>query len=299
MNTKNDWTKDADAPSKSGDTTRTQKPSSSRLPARAFKKHEREKEKWAGRLKLIGWRRRARITMPKARGALRPSAGTGNCHSGSPPSPSTYALTYRLLSSALVALVARIPVPPANSDSARMPRASSFPVPRYKSLARRCCRELMRIHGAVSRHEWAAARRCRLRHKSRIQIRLGACATRHSGCAICVIACGSGTGGLQRTDSFLRACFPVSRDACSTRSHPSLLPALPPGPKSPPVPVPNNTYGMRILVSASPIRVRLKETERTQARIVFEYRIRRSATDLLLLIPALDLDAHQRLRNRS
>ncbi|KAJ7754788.1 hypothetical protein B0H16DRAFT_737635 [Mycena metata] len=90
----------------------------------------------------------------------------------------------------------------------------------------------------VSRHEWAAARRCRLRHKSRIQIRLGACATRHSGCAICVIACGSGTGGLQRTDSFLRACFPVSRDACSTRSHPSLLSALPPGPESPPVPVP-------------------------------------------------------------
>ncbi|KAJ7754759.1 hypothetical protein B0H16DRAFT_1541556 [Mycena metata] len=73
---------------------------------------------------------------------------------------------------------------------------------------------------------------------SRIQIRLGACATRHSGCAICVIACGSGTGGLQRTDSFLRACFPVSRDACSTRSHPSLLPALPPGPESPPVCVP-------------------------------------------------------------
>ncbi|KAJ7735161.1 hypothetical protein B0H16DRAFT_1467224 [Mycena metata] len=212
------------------------------------------------------------LRRPKAHRALRAYTGTGN--SGFPPSPSTHALTYRLLSSALVALVTRIPVPPADSDSVRMPHASSFPAPRYKSRARRCCPELMRMHGAVSRHEWAAARRCRLRHKSRIQIRLGACATRHSGCAICVIACGSGTGGLQRTDSFLRACFPVSRDACSTRSHPSLLSALPPGPESPPVPVPNNTYGMRILVSASQIRVRLKETERTQARIVFEVRLR-------------------------
>ncbi|KAJ7698749.1 hypothetical protein B0H16DRAFT_1903332 [Mycena metata] len=61
--------------------------------------------------------------MPKARGALRAYAGTGN--SGSPPSPSTHALTYCLLSSALVALVARIPVPPADSDSASRVRQVS------------------------------------------------------------------------------------------------------------------------------------------------------------------------------
>ncbi|KAJ7711198.1 hypothetical protein B0H16DRAFT_1900706 [Mycena metata] len=63
------------------------------------------------------------LRMPKAHGILRVYTGTGN--SGSPPSPSTHALTYRLLSSALVALVARIPVPPADSDSASRVRQVS------------------------------------------------------------------------------------------------------------------------------------------------------------------------------
>ncbi|KAJ7735224.1 hypothetical protein B0H16DRAFT_1892325 [Mycena metata] len=211
---KNDWTKDADARSKSSDTTRTQSPLVVRLPARAFKKvHPASSSSFtAGNEQpcastpasalhplpippvtlvipsLVCRMRRA--STPEAKGAQGPTCVYGNGKLGLPfipvhPRPH--------LSPAFVR--PRRPRRSYPCSTSRLglsePRASSFPVPRYKSSARSCCRELVRMHGAVcvavnhampqvSRHEWAAARKCGLRRKSGIQIRLGACATRHT-----------------------------------------------------------------------------------------------------------------------
>ncbi|KAJ7735155.1 hypothetical protein B0H16DRAFT_1695683 [Mycena metata] len=113
----------------------------------------------------------------------------------------------------------------------------------HKSRARTYCRGFVRVHGALAQHEWAAARRCGLccgavrvifflRRKSRIPTRR-VCDWACGGCGIRAGAAREGCSAPTR--SYAHA--PALCDACSTRSHPSLLPALPPGPESPPVPV--------------------------------------------------------------